>query len=111
MTTMIGPAMMRSFENATRLGILPTGNIRVRMSANAMPENVAALTTLLCLPSTAHVSGEDFFMMGDQVGRYPQPEMIRTDFNPGGWTLAALEEPDALRNLIGDLPNRFVKLS
>jgi NAD(P)-dependent dehydrogenase (short-subunit alcohol dehydrogenase family) len=79
-----------------REGMLPTG------------EHVAALVLLLCLPETAHISGQDFFIMGDEVGRYPEPEVICTMFRPGGWTLEALRAPDVIDNLLGSIRNRYV---
>lgn len=72
-------------------------------------EHVAALALLLCLPETANISGQDFFIMGDEVGRFPEPEMICTQFHPGGWTLEALLEPRVLDNLLGNLCNRYVR--
>lgn len=72
-------------------------------------EHVAALVLLLCLPETTNISGQDFFIMGDEVGRFPEPEMICTQFHPGGWTLEALLEPRVLDNLLGNLRNRYVR--
>ena len=80
-----------------RDGMLPTG------------EHVAALVLLLCLPETAHISGQDFFIMGDEVARYPEPEMVSTLYKPGGWTIDALLAPDVLDNLMGNIRNRYVR--
>lgn len=110
-TTMAGPDVMRTFDESKRLAIPTTGFVHMPPHTLALPEHVAALTVMLCLPATAHVSGQDFFIMGDQVARFPEPEMIRVDVHPGGWTLQALEEPDALENLFGGIRNRFVKSS
>ena len=74
----------------------------------ALPAHVAALVVLLCLPSTAHVSGQDFFIQGDEVARMSDPEFLRAMFYPGGWTLEALEDPHRLDTLVGDIRNRFV---
>lgn len=72
-------------------------------------EHVAALVVLLCLPEMAHVSGQDFFIMGDEIGRFPEPEMVGVQFNAGGWTLEALRHPQVLDNLVGTLRNRYVR--
>lgn len=104
------PAIAETLAVAAELDIplmgirhLPTPRI------TALPEHVAALAVLLCLPQTAHVSGQDFFIQGDELARLPDPELIRMAFQPGGWTLAALEEPHVLDNLLGDIRNRFIR--
>ncbi len=73
----------------------------------ALPEHIAALVVLLCLPATAHVSGQDFFIQGDELARLQAPEFIRMAFNPGGWTLEAMEDPHLIDNLVGDIRDRF----
>ena len=108
-TTMAGPEVLATFDESKRLAIPFTGFMHMPPHTMALPENVAALTVMLCLPATALISGQDFFIMGDQVARFPEPEMIRVDLRPGGWTVQALEEPEAFENLFGGIRNRFVK--
>ena len=93
------------------LGFPSNGQRHFISRADTVPtgEHVAALALLLCLPETAHISGQDFFIMGDEVGRFPEPEMIATQFHPGGWTLEALMEPRVLDNLLGNIRNRYVR--
>ncbi len=110
-STLFSPELLRGVEQSAKLGLPTNGNSHLRHRAEAMPtgKQVAALVLLLCLPETAHVSGQDFFIMGEEVGRFPDPELIRAMYHPGGWTIDALCSPDALDNLVGDIRNRFVR--
>lgn len=110
-STLFSPELLQGVERSAELGLPTNGVSHLRHRAEAMPtgEQVAALVLLLCLPETVHVSGQDFFIMGEEVGRFPEPEMIRSMFSPGGWTIDALLSPDVLDNLVGDIRNRFVR--
>ena len=100
-----------TLAEAGRLGQTIVWNKPVTMKPTiaALPEHVAALTVWLCTDAAAHVSGRDFFIAGDEVAVVPEPEAIRTTFNPGGWTLDALDEPATREYLFGDVKNRYVK--
>ena len=111
-THMTEPLIFKSSEDSRNLGLAVTGLRYIRSNPTRVTPtgvHVAALVVLLCLPATAHVSGQDFFIMGDEVGRFPEPELFRTQFQPGGWTLEALEQPHVLDGLLGDLRNRYVQ--
>src|SRR5208283_1011806 len=98
------PEVMETIRTAEELDIPLMGNRHLlQPRVTALPEHVAALAVLLCLPQTAHVTGQDFFIQGDELARLPEPELIRMAFNPGGWTLEAMEEPHQLDNLIGNV--------
>lgn len=104
------PAIQRTIDTAAELDIPLMGNRHLEMPRTpATPENVAALAVLLALPATAHVSGQDFYIAGDEIARFPEPEMIRMAYHPGGWTLAAMEDPHFVDNLVGDVRNRFIR--
>ena len=106
------PGVAESSAESRRLN-LPTNGLRhigpgadrVRASGS----HVAALVVLLCLPATAGISGQDFFIMGDELARFPEPVPSHAHFKPGGWTLEALEDPIVLRDFLGDLVNRYVR--
>ena len=106
------PELREASEKCRELGFPTNGNRNFVFREGFVPtgEHVAALVVLLCLPETAHISGQDFFIMGEEVGRYPEPEMIDTMFNVGGWTTDALLKPDVLDNLIGTIRNRYVRV-
>jgi NAD(P)-dependent dehydrogenase (short-subunit alcohol dehydrogenase family) len=103
------PEIQHTLDVAAELDIPLMGNRHLGPPrVTALPEHVAALTTLLCLPQTAHVTGQDFFVQGDELARLPEPELIRMAFQPGGWTLEAIEDPHLIDNLVGDIRNRFL---
>jgi NAD(P)-dependent dehydrogenase (short-subunit alcohol dehydrogenase family) len=106
---MMGPEMIFTLEESVRLGLPINGGFTMRVNATPMPEHVAAFAVLLCLPEMAHVSGEDFFIGGEEVGRFFGPELIRSQFLPGGWTLEALRDPTVLTHLLRGFVNHYVK--
>lgn len=109
-TTTFTPEIEHTIQEAARLGIPLLWNRP--MSAprmTALPEHVAALAVWLCTDAAAHVSGRDFFIQGDEVALLPEPEAIRTMFNPGGWSLEAFDQPENREYLTGAIQNRFVR--
>jgi 3-oxoacyl-[acyl-carrier protein] reductase len=111
--TRMATAAAQEWSERSAAGGFPVNGIRhlVHYPDAVTPtgEHVAALALLLCLPETAHVSGQDFYIRGDEVGRFAEPELIRTQYKPGGWTLEALQHPQVLHNLVGDLYPRYVE--
>jgi NAD(P)-dependent dehydrogenase (short-subunit alcohol dehydrogenase family) len=104
------PEIQGTIDSARALDIPLMGNRHLGMPRlTALPEHVAALTMLLCLPATAHVTGQDFFIQGDELARIAEPELIRMAMHAGGWTLEAMEDPHTVDNLVGDVRNRFLK--
>jgi NAD(P)-dependent dehydrogenase (short-subunit alcohol dehydrogenase family) len=104
------PEIGATIRTAEELGIPLMGTRHLGTPrVTALPEHIAPLVVLLCLPETAHVSGQEFFIMGDELARFDEPEFIRMSYNPGGWTLEAMEDELLLDNLVGDVRNRFVK--
>jgi NAD(P)-dependent dehydrogenase (short-subunit alcohol dehydrogenase family) len=110
LTTTYTPEVQATIDNAARLNIpLLWNRFMSQPRMTALPDHVAALVVWLCTPAAAHVSGRDFFIQGDEVALLPEPEAIRTLFNPGGWTLDAFDEPATRDYLIGSIQNRFVR--
>jgi len=54
------------------------------------------------------VSGRDFFVQGDEIGIFPEPELNRAIFAADGFTVEALDAPGVGEYLVGDIPNRFL---
>jgi NAD(P)-dependent dehydrogenase (short-subunit alcohol dehydrogenase family) len=73
----------------------------------SMPENVAPLTVWLCTDAAAELNGYDFFVMGDLVGLWSEPDLVRSQFHEGGWTIDLLDEY-ALTGVAEGLHNRFL---
>jgi 3-oxoacyl-[acyl-carrier protein] reductase len=73
----------------------------------AHPEQVAELVVWLCTEAAANVNGRSFYVAGEEVGLWSEPELLRSLARPGGWDLDALDEfgRDAMT---GDLTNPFL---
>lgn len=104
------PEIEETIANSARLGIPLLWNRPMAAPRMvALPEHVAALVVWLCSDNAAHISGRDFYIEGDEIAVIPEPEAIRTRFNPGGWTIDALDDPATREYLFGDIRNRFVQ--
>jgi 3-oxoacyl-[acyl-carrier protein] reductase len=77
------------------------------MHRASLPEHVAALAVWLCTDAAARINGRDFFVMGDEIGLWSEPDFVRNIVLPGGWSLDLLDEyaPDAL---IHGLENEYL---
>jgi 3-oxoacyl-[acyl-carrier protein] reductase len=70
------------------------------------PEDVAVFAVWLCTDAAAAINGYDFFVMGDEIGLWSEPDLLRTIRGAGAWTLDSLDEyaPDTV---IHGLENRY----
>lgn len=73
----------------------------------AHPEQVAELVVWLCTDAAANINGRSFYVAGEEVGLWSEPELIRSLARPGGWDLDALDD-FAAEAMTGDLTNPFL---
>ena len=76
-------------------------------SRRSGPEDAAVLAVWLCTDAAAKINGQDFFVMGDEVGLWSEPDLLRTVHNADAWTLDSLDEY-ATGTLVHGLENRFL---
>jgi|KBSSwiStaDraftv2_1062776.scaffolds.fasta_scaffold241706_2 3-oxoacyl-[acyl-carrier protein] reductase len=73
----------------------------------AHPEQVAELVVWLCTDAAINVNGRSFYVAGEEVGLWSEPELTRSLARPGGWDLDSLDT-FARETMIGDLTNPFL---
>ncbi|HJY81251.1 MAG TPA: hypothetical protein VKK81_09230, partial [Candidatus Binatia bacterium] len=71
------------------------------------PEQVAPLVVWLCTDAAANVNGRTFFVSGDEIGLFSEPQVTCSLSRAGGWDLESLDN-FARERLIGDLTNDFL---
>jgi 3-oxoacyl-[acyl-carrier protein] reductase len=94
----------QSLERA--LGKFSLGN-RGNIRTEGAPERVAPLVVWLCTDAAKNVNGRTFYVCGDEIGLFSEPELVCSLSRPGGWDLDMLDDY-ARERLIGDLNNDFL---
>lgn len=108
-TTTRTEGVMRTIQRSRELGQTYNWNRPLALRrVMPMPDSVAALAVWLCSDAAVHVSGRDFFVQGDEIGVFPEPELHRAIFAAEGFTLDALDAPGSGEYLVGDIANRFL---
>jgi NAD(P)-dependent dehydrogenase (short-subunit alcohol dehydrogenase family) len=87
------------------LGKYSLGN-RGDLPSDGGPEHVAPLVVWLCTDAASNVTGRTFYVCGDEIGLFSEPELVCNLSRAGGWDLDALDRY-ARKRLIGDLINNF----
>jgi NAD(P)-dependent dehydrogenase (short-subunit alcohol dehydrogenase family) len=80
---------------------------RGHVRTEAKADQVAPIVVWLCTDAAANVNGRTFYIGGDEVGLWSEPELIRCAMRPGGWDLDSLDEL-ASNYLTFDLANHFL---
>jgi 3-oxoacyl-[acyl-carrier protein] reductase len=93
----------QSLEQA--LGQFSLGN-RGNIRTEGGPEQVAPLVVWLCTEAGKNVNGRTFYVCGDEVGLFSEPELVRSLIRAGGWDLDSLDNYAGDR-LISGLSNDF----
>jgi NAD(P)-dependent dehydrogenase (short-subunit alcohol dehydrogenase family) len=73
----------------------------------ALAENVAAVAAWLCRPETEPLNGRVVYIAGGHVALCAEPELIRSRFDAGGWTLDGLLAPSVVTQFTYDQRNQF----
>jgi 3-oxoacyl-[acyl-carrier protein] reductase len=106
-----GPEFMEMYQKwmptAQALGPYWLGERGHVRSGEMKPERVAALVVWLCTDAAVNVNGRGFYVAGDEVGLWSEPQLIRCLTRPGGWDLDSLDQSGP-ENLIFDLTNKFL---
>ncbi|MGE4242077.1 SDR family NAD(P)-dependent oxidoreductase [Ramlibacter sp.] len=71
----------------------------------APPDSIAAFVTWLCTPAAEHISGQDFFVGGDEIALMSPPRFEATLYHEGGWTVERLDR--MAPSITGGLTNGF----
>jgi 3-oxoacyl-[acyl-carrier protein] reductase len=80
---------------------------RGHVRTEARADQVAPLVVWLCTDAAANVNGRTFYVAGEEVGLWSEPELIRSATRKGGWDLDSLDEL-AANYLTFDLVNNFL---
>jgi 3-oxoacyl-[acyl-carrier protein] reductase len=80
---------------------------RGHVGGEITPRAVATMVTWLCSDAASNVNGRTFYIGGDEIGLWSEPELTRSLSREGGWTLDTLDS-FARERLIGDLTNDFL---
>jgi NAD(P)-dependent dehydrogenase (short-subunit alcohol dehydrogenase family) len=106
-----GPEFMEMYQKwmpiARALGPYWLGERGHVRSGEMKPERVAALVVWLCTDAAVNVNGRGFYVAGDEVGLWSEPQLVRCLTRPGGWDLDSLDQSGP-ENLIFDLTNKFL---
>jgi len=80
---------------------------RGHVGGEITPTAVATMVVWLCSDAAANVNGRTFYVGGDEIGLWSEPELTRSLSREGGWTLDTMDT-FARERLIGDLTNDFL---
>jgi len=96
----------RAQSLARALGRYSLGS-RGHIRGDGGPEHVAPLVVWLCTDTAKNVNGRTFYVCGDEIGLFSEPEVVCSLSRAGGWDLESLDGY-AHERLIGDLANDFL---
>jgi 3-oxoacyl-[acyl-carrier protein] reductase len=102
----LGQTAFRQSQSLERaLGKYSLGN-RGNIRTEGGPEHVAPLVVWLCTEPAKNVNGRTFYVCGDEIGLFAEPELVCSLSRAGGWDLDSLDNY-ARERLIGNLTDEF----
>lgn len=69
------------------------------------PDSIAALVAWLSTSAASNVNGRDFYVAGDEIAMFSQPQIVSTLVHDGGWSVDTLDRYG--QSLIGGLTDPF----
>jgi NAD(P)-dependent dehydrogenase (short-subunit alcohol dehydrogenase family) len=103
----LGQTAFRPSQSLERaLGKYSLGN-RGDLRTEGGPEQVAPLVVWLCTDAAQNVNGRTFYVCGDEIGLFSEPELALSLSRAGGWDLDSLDN-FARTRLTGSLADDFV---
>jgi 3-oxoacyl-[acyl-carrier protein] reductase len=102
----LGQTALRQSQSLERaLGKYSLGN-RGNIRTEGGPEHVAPLVVWLCTDAAKNVNGRTFYVCGDEIGLFSEPELVTSPAPRHGWDLDSLDDY-ARERLIAGLTNDF----
>jgi 3-oxoacyl-[acyl-carrier protein] reductase len=93
------------------LGVPPVGECWLPGMNGEDPEggvdHTAAVVAWLCAPETAALNGRTLYIAGGHLALCAEPELVRSRYLAGGWTLDALLQPSVLGHFTYGQRNHF----
>ena len=102
----LGQTAFRAAQSLERALCKYSLGSRGNMPTDGGPEHVAPLVVWLCTDAAKNVNGRTFYVCGDEIGLFSEPELVRSLSRFGGWDLDSLDNY-ATERLIGDLTDDF----
>ncbi|MBB4615422.1 SDR family NAD(P)-dependent oxidoreductase [Novosphingobium taihuense] len=103
------PEVMETIAYQTQTLHIPpiSNNWLLSHGVDSQPQHVASVIAWLCAPHSANLSGREVYIVGGHVALVQEPELIRSQFAPEGWTFEGLCDPMVTAALTYDVRNRY----
>lgn len=107
--TALDEPIARWADDLAKLGRHAFGD-RAGTPNKSTAEGAAVLNAWLCSDTAANLSGYDFYVSGQDIGLWSDPQLVRQVHSAGGWTLDDLDRL-APASLTFGLTNRFADVA
>ena len=107
------PGLKEAWEKAKAKGLPTVGTeITPEEMEKITPDMVAPLVVYLASDEAASINGRTFWIIGGEIGLYSEPEVVRSIYKDGAWTLDELVDimPKSLsKGLVNPAPPQLPK--